>query len=499
MKKAFFFVCMAFHVSITFAQNVGVGTIAPQAYGHGGNNRVLEVQNDAGPGSDIQSHLILSTNGTNGSLGTVTWASQNASGFEKRTAIIANVFESANSTRLAFYTRTVAGAITEKMAINANGNVGIGISTANFPLSFSNSLGDKISLYGTSANHYGFGIQGALLQIHTDGALSNIAFGYGSSGSFTERMRILNDVGYDGMILNGRLILKNGSADLVGGGTGVWLYKADNSALLGLMGAQNNQNIGFYGGPSGWGFTYNALNSRVGIGNQNPNAPLAFAPSLGKKITLYPGATGDVGFGVASNRLQIFSDNPFADVAIGYDAAGTFNERFAVKPTGALAVSGNTGTPGQILSSDGNSATAQWVSMGSAMPVISTESQIDISSNGGSSFFPGAVMNISLTETNKLLLFCDVTTTKAGCIIGDCPTSWVLTINPDNAGPAGIISCNFNPTVSGATCCFRDRRAVGPFVLTLAPGNHTITFSSYVNYGASLSLLIKPTAILLKQ
>jgi hypothetical protein len=240
-------------------------------------------------------------------------------------------------------------------------NVGIGTTTPGFPLNFANTTGDKISLYGNAGNHFGFGIQSSLLQIHTDAAISNIAFGYGASNNFTERMRILNSLGYDGMILNGRLVLKNGSSDLVGGGAGVWLYKPDNSALLGFMGAQNGQNIGFYGGPAGWGFTYDAITSRVGIGNNNPNAPLAFPPSLGKKITLYPGATGDVGFGVAGNRLQIYSDNPNADVAIGYDAAGTFNERFAVKPTGAIAVNGNTGTSGQLLQSNGNGSAATWV------------------------------------------------------------------------------------------------------------------------------------------
>jgi hypothetical protein len=99
----------------------------------------------------------------------------------------------------------------------------------------------------------------------------------------------------------------------------------------------------------------------VGIGNSNPNTALTFAPSLGKKITLYPGATGDVGFGVAGNRLQIYSDNPNADVAIGYDAAGVFNEKLAVKANGALAVNGNTGSAGQVLTSNGTGA-AQWQS-----------------------------------------------------------------------------------------------------------------------------------------
>ena len=42
-------------------------------------------------------------------------------------------------------------------------------------------------------------------------------------------------------------------------------------------------------------------NGSVGIGTATPNAPLGFPPSLGKKVTLYPGATGDGGFGMAGN------------------------------------------------------------------------------------------------------------------------------------------------------------------------------------------------------
>jgi hypothetical protein len=77
-----------------------------------------------------------------------------------------------------------------RLTIAQNGGVGIGTTTPGFPLTFPNSLGDKISLWGQSGNSFGFGIQGSLLQIHTDGAASDIAFGYGSSGSMAETMRI---------------------------------------------------------------------------------------------------------------------------------------------------------------------------------------------------------------------------------------------------------------------------------------------------------------------
>ncbi|MBL0144782.1 MAG: hypothetical protein IPP48_02515 [Chitinophagaceae bacterium] len=76
------------------------------------------------------------------------------------------------------------------ITILRNGNMGIGSTTPVFPLNFANNLGHQISLWGNSGNHYGFGIQGGLLQMHSAGSGDDIAFGYGSSASFTEGMRI---------------------------------------------------------------------------------------------------------------------------------------------------------------------------------------------------------------------------------------------------------------------------------------------------------------------
>lgn len=75
-------------------------------------------------------------------------------------------------------------------SIAQTGNVGIGTSTPGFPLTFASPLGDRISLFGNSGNHYGFGIQNNLLQIHASAVGDDIAFGYGSSNNFTETMRI---------------------------------------------------------------------------------------------------------------------------------------------------------------------------------------------------------------------------------------------------------------------------------------------------------------------
>jgi microcystin-dependent protein len=71
-----------------------------------------------------------------------------------------------------------------------NGNVGIGLGNPSFPLSFGQDLGDKVSLWSSGATSYGLGIQSTLLQIHTDVIIADIAFGYGSSTAFFEKMRI---------------------------------------------------------------------------------------------------------------------------------------------------------------------------------------------------------------------------------------------------------------------------------------------------------------------
>ncbi len=99
------------------------------------------------------------------------------------------IYTSVNSSDVAFGYGTSYN-FTETMRVKGTGLVGIGTTTPAFPLSFANTLGDKIALWGQGGNHYGFGIQGALLQIHCDSAGADIAFGYGSSTSFSEVMRI---------------------------------------------------------------------------------------------------------------------------------------------------------------------------------------------------------------------------------------------------------------------------------------------------------------------
>jgi len=360
-------------------------------------------------------------------------------------------------------------------------NVGIGTTTPTGPLSFPSILGNKVVLWGDgNAAHYGFGVQSAQLQMYSDAPAANIVFGYGRSGSFTERMRIING-GTEGLILNGRVSLRNGTNPVDQNyAPGIWLYKADNTAALGFMGVQNNQNMGFYGGPAGWGFTYDAINSRVGIGNNNPNAPLSFPPSLGKKITLYPGATGDVGFGVSGNRLQIYSDNPNADVAIGYDAAGVFNERFAVKPTGALAVNGNVGSPGQVLQSNGASA-ATWTSgtndLFNRTAQVRGTNALLVNASDGRVDIPGMTYAFNIPGNARVLVNFNVLSYPNSCAF--CGVSQIdVLVNLDGNDVNLLRYIVPNAQVQTMT---------GSVYLAVGAGNHTLKLRSSV-YGPAVTV-----------
>ncbi len=83
-------------------------------------------------------------------------------------------------------------------------------------------------------------------------------------------------------------------------------------------------------------------NGQLGIGNNSPNAPLAFANATGRKISLYDGGLNNYyGLGVESGQLQIYTDGAGAKISFGYYTAGTFAERMYLNnSSGILTVNG---------------------------------------------------------------------------------------------------------------------------------------------------------------
>jgi len=206
-------------------------------------------------------------------------------------------------------------------------------------VAFTNRLGNHMSLYGGlgATPQYGLGVQSGLLQIYADASIANIGFGYGYSTNFTERARIINSGEY-GMSLTGRMQLRTGTQS-----AGLWLTNTANTSNVAFIGLASDNQVGFFGlAGGGWGLTMNTTNANVGIGigSTQPLRPLSFPATLGEKILLYPGASGEVGIGVYGGELRLHNDIAGGKVSFGIqDNAGNFDEVAKAQRNGAYAFS----------------------------------------------------------------------------------------------------------------------------------------------------------------
>lgn len=170
---------------------------------------------------------------------------------------------------------------------NNGTNIGIGTAAPNAPLSFASTTGNKIALWGdASGGHYGIGIQGSLLQLYGSASNADIAFGYGSSTAFTERMRIKGNgnvgIGVDPSFpldAIGRIRLRDGGSFNSGG---IWLDGPTNT-LRSFIGTNTDNTMGFYGTGTGWNFLMDVNDGAIMIGNSTPKAT-GYLVNVGGKI-----------------------------------------------------------------------------------------------------------------------------------------------------------------------------------------------------------------------
>ena len=198
-----------------------------------------------------------------------------------------------------------SASFSETVRIKGTGLVGIGTSTPGFPLNFANVLGDKISLFGNSGNHYGFGIQNSVLQIHTDASVADVAFGYGTSGAFTETMRIKGNgnVGIGTSAPKGLLHInsnfnKSLNPIIISNDATTWsVYGFNNFKYITTTSAASDGNFkSFMVGAGGMAIGYEPpeygsadamyVKGYVGIKNSNPAAPLHVSGGYAKQFNL---------------------------------------------------------------------------------------------------------------------------------------------------------------------------------------------------------------------
>jgi hypothetical protein len=375
MKKIFLLCMICFLTLAAQTQNVGIGTTAPLTKLHIANGA-------SGATPFVFSRLAVESNGD-------TYINLLSPAVNETAILFGQPGSAANGVIMYNTSGTSNGfqfrnnGNQTRMVIDSAGNVGIGTTTPAFPLSFGTALGDKISLWSNSTNSYGFGIQGGLLQIHTDISAADIAFGYGSSAAFTEKMRIKGDgnvgigitnptaslevmrgTGAGGTAVfrgttnmsrfnfgtdedtyiragkdNGYVIINDIPGGRVGIGTSTPLQKLHVEGTVYLNG---NVGIGT-ATPSQKlhvvGTIY--LNGNVGIGESSPSFPLSFSSAIGDKISLWSNSTNSYGFGIRSGLLQIHTDVSSADIAFGYGSSNAFTETMRIKGDGNVGIGNN--------------------------------------------------------------------------------------------------------------------------------------------------------------
>ena len=287
--------------------------------------------------------------------------------------LAANAISAANVTGANTISKTNLGAdigvwsVAGSDVYRPSGNVGIGTSTPGYPLDLGSSLGDKLSLFTTGSAAYGFGIQANLLQIHTPASGNDIAFGFGTSGGFSETMRIKGTglVGIGTSIPGATLDLHSYASQLRLTGGDFGNAELDvNATGVGAAWYASLQSRTFDGTFGIWRpLLLNPSGGSIGIGTANPIASLGYpggwsglhvatAASNTVSVGIIEGTTGGRlhlrNDGGTNNVTQDFViDNTSSRITFGWLGAGLGNRvnAMTIDSIGRLGV--GTATPTQ--------------------------------------------------------------------------------------------------------------------------------------------------------
>lgn len=395
-------------------------------------------------------------------------------------------------------------------------NVGIGITTPRFPLSFSTAVGQKISLWddgNVQGNQYGIGVQPGLLQIHANTSTDNIGFGTGSSANFTERFRItgsgnlgLNTTlpsSYGHAGASTILELQNPLASAFNPNTQLVLSTKASSGHVGgvtwastaLTGEKRLTYIGSQLGASGTGsllfFTRTSLGvltqrmSLNGAGTLRLDGPTASASgenvlSVGGNGSLQVDANGIVGGRLTMTEAGLVGLNNNAPNS-RLDVNGDINM------TGPLKMNGNPGAAGQLMVSNGNGLPA-WTTAGNVVKSQwAGEAVSGFLHLAGYHEMPDAALNISLATNSRIYLYYK-TGSFTSCGIGACFSKWELSVYVDGSL---LIAYGIDGVgIAGeSTATATTYRHLGPDIIDLPAGNHAITFKARNISAAPLAYL----------
>jgi hypothetical protein len=341
VKKISIMKCMALFILVSIvyisnAQNVGIGTTTPLARLHVADSAVLftgppiiiSPTSFGPPASGAGSRMMWYAAKAAFRVGTV-----NGTDWDKDN--IGN-----QSFAAGFNTKAAAfGSFSMGSSNVSSGSVAASIGFNNI------ASGDAAMILGTSSTASGFNS-------------TSIGNGNFALGNYAISLGVANWAVGDNSTAMGAFTVTRAPYSTAMGYSNVAL--SSNSLVIGMYNDTTLTDKLFEIGNGAFNARSNALtvlrNGNMGIGNINPTNLLTFAPIGGKKISLFPGSTGDAGMGIYPNEFRQYSDNPNADITFGYDSYSTgFSEKVRFKANGMVGI--GTATP--VLSTGSSGIVAQ--------------------------------------------------------------------------------------------------------------------------------------------
>lgn len=360
--------------------NVGIGTASP--------NSRLEVYQTLGSNSTLGAMITINPDfgsaTTTGFGGSIVWRGRTPGNVNQINAQISAYNEDTgdNGYALGFYTTPNASTgITQRMTILRGGNVGIGNTSPQAPLSFANGTGAKIRFYDTSTDKYGIEVQSSELRIYSGAqgvSTGGITFGKYDGTTYTEAVRIRND----------------GNV-----GVGTTAPRSKFESVTGANGVNTNADVpgttGAFVGPTGTG-----QGSQLSIESND-----AIAADTGGVLAFggrYSGSALATWAAIKGLKEDATSGNygGYLSFYTRTNGAG-YPERMRITPAGGISfgASGTAyGTSGQILQSNGNAAPT-WVNQSSITAGYASNETLSTVATRGNSYINPSLGGISIGET----------------------------------------------------------------------------------------------------
>ena len=186
--------------------NIGIGTTSPDATLDINGTLLLRSGTTTYNNTDVDAANLAQTYIIFGEAGSDNdWAYLRQIGSSNAYSLALDFHDDGDD--VGFFIRDVKSSdtpdtIATRFCVQRGGNVGIGLSSPVYPLSFADVVGTKLSLYEDNSSLYGFGVSTSQLNYHVDTtSASHVFFAGGTNGDGNELVRIQGN-GYVGIGTN---------------------------------------------------------------------------------------------------------------------------------------------------------------------------------------------------------------------------------------------------------------------------------------------------------